>query len=123
MAQIALPSSGLARNKTRIPPVEFTHISKSLMVRDPWDGPQINLRARFHGQLPTMAQTKYMGRETPGPRKRKISYLRIERERERRGQLRTTRSRLSPPLSLSSILKFDISVFLGPGGPSANVLA
>ena len=107
---------------TPIPPVEFSHTSKSLMVRDPWDGPQINLRARFHGQLPTTAQTKYMGRETPGPRKRKISNLRIERAREE-GTVVNQRSRLSPPLSLSSILKFDISVFLGPGGPSANVLA
>ena len=77
--QADLASSGLARNKTRTPPVEFTHISKSLMVRDPWDGPQINLRARFHGQLPTTAQTKYMGRETPGPRNRKISNFKLRR--------------------------------------------
>ena len=106
--QSDLVSSGLVRSMTPIPPVEFTHISRSLMVRDPWDGPQINLRARFHGQLPTTAQTKYMGRGTPGPRNMKISNMRIERERQRKGKLRTNSGNF--PL-LSRSLRFSNLIF------------
>lgn len=113
--QADLVSSGV-RNMTPIPPVDFTHISKSLMVRHPSDGPHINKRARFHGQPPTTSQTKYMGRGTPGPRKRKISILRIERERERRGKLRTN-ARNFPLLPRS--LRF--SNLISPSFPDPGV--
>lgn len=106
--QADLVSSGLVRNMTPMPPVDFTHISKSLTVWDRWDKPHINLRATFHGQLPTTAQTKYMGRGTPGPRKRKLSNLRVGRERERRGKLRTNARNF--PLLVRSLL-FSILIF------------
>ena len=78
---------------------------------------QIPRAASYHGS------NQIHGQRDPGSEKEEnIQFENRERAREE-GTVANQRSRLSPPLSLSSILKFDISVFLGPGGPSANVLA